>query len=514
MNTHVRPPPTPELIARFSAIVGERHAVTDSVAQEPYLVEGRGLYHGRTPLVLRPGSVEEVAAILKLADATATAIVPQGGNTGLVGGQIALDGEVVLALTRLDRIREVDAASGTMTCEAGVVLVNAQQAAAAADRLFPLSLGAEGSCTIGGNLSTNAGGTDALAYGVARDLVVGIEVVLADGRVLHLLNKLKKDNTGYDLKNLFIGAEGTLGIITAAVLKLFPAPKTVETAFVGVPSPDAALALLHLVQERTNRAATSFELICRAALEFALRHGPGCRDPLASPHPWYVLVQVSSAARQDLRLVLEETLEAAMEQGLAADAAIADSLEHRRAFWHLREMLPEVQKPERRLDQARHLGPGRRGAGVPARSRRRRAGADPGLPAGTVRPSRRRQHPLQRQPAGRRRHQGLSRALVRDECRRACGGREIRRLDFRRARHRRDETQAAAAGEGPGRARPDAGAQTHARSQRHPQSGQGAVTAQAPARHWRDPKRELARAPRISVDTNSAVITRLDRTIQ
>jgi FAD/FMN-containing dehydrogenase len=345
MNTHVGPPPTPELIARFSAIVGERHAVTDPVAQEPYLVEGRGLYHGRTPLVLRPGSVEEVAAILKLADATATAIVPQGGNTGLVGGQIALDGEVVLALTRLDRIREVDAASGTMTCEAGVVLVNAQQAAAAADRLFPLSLGAEGSCTIGGNLSTNAGGTDALAYGVARDLVVGIEVVLADGRVLHLLNKLKKDNTGYDLKNLFIGAEGTLGIITAAVLKLFPAPKTVETAFVGVPSPDAALALLHLVQERTNRAATSFELICRAALEFALRHGPGCRDPLASPHPWYVLVQVSSAARQDLRLVLEETLEAAMEQGLA-DAAIADSLEHRRAFWHLREMLPEVQKPE------------------------------------------------------------------------------------------------------------------------------------------------------------------------
>jgi FAD/FMN-containing dehydrogenase len=346
MNTHVRPPLSRELIARFSAIVGERHAVTDPVAQEPYLVEGRALYHGRTPLVLRPGSVEEVAAILELADATATAIVPQGGNTGLVGGQIAFDGEVVLALTRLDRIREVDAASDTMTCEAGVVLVKAQQAAAAADRLFPLSLGAEGSCTIGGNLSTNAGGTDALAYGVARDLVVGIEVVLADGRVLHLLNKLKKDNTGYDLKNLFIGAEGTLGIITAAVLKLFPAPKTVETAFVGVPSPHAALGLLHLVQERTNRAATSFELICRAGLEFALRHGAGCRDPLASPHPWYVLVQVSSAAQQDLRLVLEETLEAAMEHGLAADAAVADSLEHRRAFWHLREMLPEVQKPE------------------------------------------------------------------------------------------------------------------------------------------------------------------------
>src|SRR5580704_17823235 len=251
MNTHVRPPLSRELIARFSAIVGERHAVTDPVAQEPYLVEGRGLYHGRTPLVLRPGSVDEVAAILKLANETATAVVPQGGNTGLVGGQIPFDGEVVLSLTRLDRIREIDPTSNTMSCEAGVVLVKAQEAAAAADRLFPLSLGAEGSCTIGGNLSTNAGGTGAVAYGVARDLVVGLEVVLADGRVLNVLNKLKKDNTGYDLKNLFVGAEGTLGVITAAVLKLFPRPRTVETAFVGVPSPDAALALLHLVQERT-----------------------------------------------------------------------------------------------------------------------------------------------------------------------------------------------------------------------------------------------------------------------
>ncbi len=346
MNTHVRPPLPPELLARFAAIVGERHAITDPLAQEAYLVEGRGLYHGRTPVVLRPSSVEEVAAILKLANETATAIVPQGGNTGLVGGQIAFDGEVVVALTRLDRIREVDAASGTMTCEAGVVLVKAQEAAAAVDRLFPLSLAAEGSCTIGGNLSTNAGGTDAVAYGVARDLVMGVEVVLADGRVMHLLNKLKKDNTGYDLKNLFVGAEGTLGIITAAVLKLFPAPKSMETAFVGVPSPDAALALLGLVQERTNRAATSFELISRTALEFGVRHGPGCRDPLASPHPWYVLVQVSSAARQDLRVLLEETLETAMEHGFVNDATIADSIEHRRAFWHLREMLPESQKPE------------------------------------------------------------------------------------------------------------------------------------------------------------------------
>ncbi|HKD30143.1 MAG TPA: FAD-binding oxidoreductase, partial [Xanthobacteraceae bacterium] len=349
MNTQVtRPVVTlaPELIGRFATIAGEKYALTDPVEQEPYLIEGRGLYRGRTPLVLRPGSVDEVAAIVRLANETATPIVPQGGNTGLVGGQIPHDGEVVLSLKRLDRIREVDVLSDTITCEAGVVLAKAQEAAAQADRLFPLSLGAEGSCTIGGNLSTNAGGTGALAYGVARDLVVGLEVVLADGRILNALSKLKKDNTGYDLKNLFIGAEGTLGVITAASLKLFPAPKTVETAFIGVPSPQAAVKLLSLVQERTNRAATSFELICRLAMDFALRHGQGVRDPLDQVHPWYVLLQVASAAQQDLRTTLEEALETAMERGLVNDAAVADSVEHRRAFWHLREILPEAQKPE------------------------------------------------------------------------------------------------------------------------------------------------------------------------
>jgi len=337
---------SPELIARFAAIVGEKYAITDPAGQEPYLIEGRGLYRGSTPLVLRPGSVEEVAAILKLANVTVTPIVPQGGNTGLVGGQIPFDGEVVLSLKRLERIREIDVVSDTMTCEAGVVLAKAQETAAGADRLFPLSLGAEGSCTIGGNLSTNAGGTSAFAYGVARDLVVGLEVVLADGRVLNALNKLKKDNTGYDLKNLFVGAEGTLGVITAAVLKLFPAPKTVETAFVGVPSPEAAVKLLSLVQDRTNRVATSFELICRLAIDFVLRHGHGVRDPLDHAHPWYALLQVASATRQDLRTTLEEALETAMERGLVNDAAVADSVEHRRAFWHLREILPEAQKPE------------------------------------------------------------------------------------------------------------------------------------------------------------------------
>jgi D-lactate dehydrogenase (cytochrome) len=272
--------------------------------------------------------------------------VPQGGNTGLVGGQIPLDGELLLSLTRLDKIREVDPASNTMTCEAGVVLAKAQAAAADVDRLFPLSLGAEGSCTIGGNLSTNAGGTAALAYGIARDLMLGLEVVLADGRILQLLQKLKKDNTGYNLRHIFVGAEGTLGVITAAMLKLFPRPRAVETAFVGVPSPAAALKLLHLAQARADGTVTSFELIVREIVEFAIHHGHGVRDPLAGKHPWYVLMEVSSQYSDGLRESLEHLLAAAIEQGIVIDATIAASLEQTKAFWHLRHVLPEIQKPE------------------------------------------------------------------------------------------------------------------------------------------------------------------------
>jgi len=336
----------PELIARFAAIVSERYAVTDPAEIAPYLTEERGLYHGRSPLVLRPGSVAEVAAILKLANETQTPIVPQGGNTGLVGGQTPHQGEVLISLRRLDRIREVDPASNTMTCEAGVVLIKAQQAAAAAGRLFPLSLGAEGSCTIGGNLSTNAGGTGALAYGVARELVLGLEVVLADGRILNNLRKLKKDNTGYDLRHLFIGAEGTLGIITAAVLKLFPRPRAVETAFIGVPSPHAALALLNLAEERAGGSVTSFELIPRIALEFAVKHAPMCRDPLAGAHPWYVLLELSSQAREGLRGLMEEILAAGVERTLVEDATIAASIEQTNAFWLLRHHIADTQKYE------------------------------------------------------------------------------------------------------------------------------------------------------------------------
>jgi FAD/FMN-containing dehydrogenase len=346
MNPPLRRAPSPELLPRFAAIVGNRYAITDPAALEPFLIEGRGLYHGRSAMLLRPGSLDEVVAILKLANDSKTPLVPQGGNTGLVGAQIPFDGELILSLTRLDKIREVDPASNTMTCEAGVVLAKAQEAAAAADRLFPLSLGAEGSCTIGGNLSTNAGGTGALAYGIARELVLGLEVVLADGRIMHLLSKLKKDNTGYDLRNIFVGAEGTLGIITAAVLKLFPRPRVVETAFIGVPSPAAAVKLLNLAQARVGGTVTSFELIVREAIEFALKHGHGVRDPLNRQHPWYVLMEVSSQHSEGLRHSLEQLLADAIEQGLVTDATIAASLDQARSFWHLRHVLPEVQKPE------------------------------------------------------------------------------------------------------------------------------------------------------------------------
>jgi len=334
------------LLARFAAIVGEKYAITDPQAQTPYVVEMRDLYRGHTPMVLRPSTVAEVSQILKLANETSTPIVPQGGNTGLVGGQIAFNNEIVLSLTRLDRVREVDPGSNTLTCEAGVTLQRAREAAAAVDRLYPQLLPSEGSCTIGGNLSTNAGGTAALAYGVARSHVLGVEVVLADGRILDNLNKLKKDNTGYDLKNLFVGAEGTLGVITTAVLRLVPRPRAIETAFIGLPSAQAALALFAIANERAAGGVTSFELMTRLGIEMVLRHAAGSRDPLQKPYPWYVLVELSSQSKTGLRELIEEILTEGLNRGLVLDAAIADSLEQAKLFWRLREMFGEVQRHE------------------------------------------------------------------------------------------------------------------------------------------------------------------------
>jgi FAD/FMN-containing dehydrogenase len=338
-------PLSPELIARFRAIVGDKYAVTEAADIAPYVTEERGLFHGRSPLVLRAGSTAEVSAICKLATEHRIALVPQGGNTGLVGGQTPHNGEVVISTRRLDKIRDIDTASNTMTCEAGVVLQVAQQKASEADRLFPLSLGAEGSCTIGGNLSTNAGGTAALAYGVAREMALGLEVVLADGRVLGGLSKLKKDNTGYDLRNLFIGAEGTLGIITAATLKLFPKPRAVATAFVGLKSPADALKLLSIAQNEAAGSLTSFELLADIAVDFSVRHGIDIRDPLGSKHRWYVLMELSSP-RDDVSTTLESILAQGLDQGVVDDAVIAANLSQRSAFWKLRDEMSAAQKPE------------------------------------------------------------------------------------------------------------------------------------------------------------------------
>src|SRR6185437_8816382 len=343
--TSASPSLSGDLIAKFRKVVGDKYALTDAADIAPYTTEERDLFHGHSPLVLRPGSTEEVSAICKLANEHRIALVPQGGNTGLVGGQTPHHGEVVISLKRLDKIRDVDSASNTMTCEAGVILQVAQQRAAEVDRLFPLSLGAEGSCTIGGNLSTNAGGTTALAYGVAREMAIGLEVVLADGRVLNLLSKLKKDNTGYDLRNLFIGAEGTLGIITAATLRLFPKPHAVETAYVGLQSPADALELLAISQNEAAGSLTSFELLSDTAVDFSVRHGIDIRNPLAGGHPWYVLMELSSS-RDDARAALESILAQGLDDGIVADAVIAANLAQRQAFWKLRDEMSAAQKPE------------------------------------------------------------------------------------------------------------------------------------------------------------------------
>jgi FAD/FMN-containing dehydrogenase len=338
----------PAFLDQLRSIVGPLHLITADSEMTPYLIERRNLYHGRASAIVRPGSVAEVAAVVALCDATGTSIVPQGGNTGLVGGQIpnASGGQIVLSLTRLDALREVDLSSGTMTVEAGMTLAAVQAAADAVDRIFPLSLASQGSCTIGGNLATNAGGTAVIAYGNARDLVLGLEVVLADGRILASLGKLRKDNTGYDLKDLFIGSEGTLGVITAAVVKLFPRPRSVVTAFLGLDSPAEAVDSLLHIQQKMGGAIRSFELLPRIGLDFVLAHTPGSRDPLSQTHPWYVLLELASQSQENLLQQSEQLLATALDDGLITDAVIAASLEQARRMWQIREALSEVQRLE------------------------------------------------------------------------------------------------------------------------------------------------------------------------
>jgi len=342
-------PPSPDILARLIAVVGARNALTEEADIAPYMEEWRGLYHGRTPLLLKPGSTAEVSEILKIANEAGVAVVPQGGNTGLVGGQIPMTAghEIVLNLSRMNRVRVIDPANNTLTIEAGATLAQAQEAAAQADRLFPLSLSAEGSCQIGGNLATNAGGIHVLAFGNARALTLGLEVVLADGRVWNGLRGLRKDNTGYDLRDLFIGSEGTLGIITAAVLRLFPRPAEQTAAFVALDTLEDVARLFEIAQAHAGRALTAFEFIPRVALDFLARHMPEVRDPLKARYPWYVLMEVSGArADGGAETLMQALLEEAFAAEVVTDGAVAASLAQAQAFWDLRERLSEVQKYE------------------------------------------------------------------------------------------------------------------------------------------------------------------------
>ena len=320
---------------------------TDAAALAPLLVDHRGLFHGRAAAALFPGSTAEVALILEAANRHRVGVVPQGGNTSYCGGATpdSSGQQLLLSLANLNRIRAVDPLNYSMEAEAGCVLAQLQRAAQDADRLLPLSLGSEGSCQLGGNLSTNAGGTNVLRYGMTRDLVLGLEVVLPDGRVLDTLSSLRKDNTGYDIKSLFLGAEGTLGVITAASLRLFPRPRAIATAIASVPTVRAAVELLAACRAGSGDQLSSFELLPRAALQLVTQHIPGAAAPLALEAEWYVLCELSTSQPQlAVSELLEDLLSGAMEQGLVGDAAIAQNERERALFWTLRESIPEAQR--------------------------------------------------------------------------------------------------------------------------------------------------------------------------
>ena len=335
-----------DVTGRLKDAVGASGFSEDPAEIAPHLEEWRSKYKGASPLLLKPATTADVSAILAICNQTGTPIVTQGGNTGLVGGQIPLHGEVLLSTKRLNRLRALDEAGMTLTVEAGMTLAEVQHAADEKNLLFPLSLASEGSATIGGNVATNAGGTQVLRYGMTRALVLGLEVVLANGTVLPMLRTLHKDNTGYDLKQVFIGSEGTLGVITAAALRLYPKPEVAVTAFAAVPSPAAAVALLSRMNHATGGMLSGFELMPRVALEFVTRHIDGTRDPFGALSPWYVLMEATGGAEMNLAAGFEAGLESAIADGLASDAVVAASQAQGAALWKLRESISEAQKRE------------------------------------------------------------------------------------------------------------------------------------------------------------------------
>ncbi|WP_018632470.1 FAD-binding oxidoreductase [Neomegalonema perideroedes] len=339
--------PTEDFLSAAKSLLGDAGWRAGAEAAG-YLTEPRGLYQGKAALVARPNSTQQAADLVRLCAGARVGIVPWGGGTGLVGGQVKPAGPtpVLLSLERLNRLRSVSRADEAMTLEAGATLAAAQAAAEAEDRLFPLSLASEGSCTVGGILSTNAGGVQVLRYGNARDLCLGLEVVTAQGEIWDGLSPLRKNNTGYDLRHLFIGAEGTLGIVTAATLKLFPRPRAWATGFAALASPAAGLALLARAQAASDGAVSAFELMPAFGLDLSLRFNPGTTSPLEAPAPWMALVEISGARPEPVAEALEAAFGAAWEAGEITDAAVAASEAQRQALWRLRESLSEAQKLE------------------------------------------------------------------------------------------------------------------------------------------------------------------------
>jgi FAD/FMN-containing dehydrogenase len=333
-----------QMIEKLQAIVGPDYCLTEALALEPHLLEERGLFRGSALCAVKPASTGELAQVMKFCWDNNIPMVPQGGNTGLCGGGVPSGQSVVILTERLNRIRQLDVLNRSITVEAGCILAHVQQAADQANLLFPLSLGAEGSCRIGGNLSTNAGGLNVIHYGNARDLTLGLEVVLPDGQIWNNLKGLRKDNSGYDLKHLFIGAEGTLGIITAAVLRLYSKPNSSQTAFIAVRDPGAALNILSLAQTKSGDSVTGCELIPRVALDFWLTHQPNAHDPIKGHYPWYLLLELESSLTHGLDAVMEDILSASLECGWADDAVVAVSETQRRNLWRIREEIPIAQK--------------------------------------------------------------------------------------------------------------------------------------------------------------------------
>ena len=334
-------PPDADAVDALTNVVGAKGIIASADAAA-YLSEWRNRWTGESALIIAPKSLRETQAIVEICAERKIAITPQGGNTGLVGGQIPFGPEILLTTKRMRQIREIEPLNNTMTVDAGVTLTEAQEAAASADRLFPLSIGSEGTCQIGGVISTNAGGVNVLRYGNTRDLVLGLEAVMPDGSIFNGLKRLRKDNTGYDLKHLLIGGEGTLGIVTGAVLKLFPVPSEKITVFAGLTDPTAAVKLLSHAQQATGGAATSYELIARECVDLVTAHIANTRDPLAAIHPWYVLMEFSAGMAGSLRDHVETALGSALEAGLITDATIGENASQCAMFWHLRHSISEA----------------------------------------------------------------------------------------------------------------------------------------------------------------------------